>query len=161
MKVSAAVFAFLPLIAPFAIAEDDGKLTIEIPAAVQATVAKEKGDAGKITEFKKVSEPDGTAYVVGITAQGRKYELSLDAAGRLLRKHLNEGEAGPRVLGIEGVPAKVRQTLLREAGGAAIGEIEERAAQTTYHTEVVIGGRRFRLEVDSEGVLRGKEYSGD
>lgn len=158
MKAIAAVLALFPLAA---FAEDDGKLTIEIPSSVQATIAKEKGDAGKITDFRKVNETDGTTYVIGILFQGKKYLLSLDAAGRLMRKQIDEDNAGPKETGIEGVPAKVRQTLQREAGAAVIGDIEVQEAHTTYVTEVVIGTRRYRLEVDAEGTLRSKEYVGD
>lgn len=40
---------FSALVIPFlcALAQDTGKLTIEIPAAVQQTIAKEKGRRGK------------------------------------------------------------------------------------------------------------------
>lgn len=158
MKALVAALALLPLAA---VAEDDGKLTIEIPSPVQATIAKEKGDSGKVIDFKKVNETDGTTYVVGLQFQGKRYALSLDAAGRLMRKQLDEEDSGPKQFGIEGVPAKVRQTLQREAGAATIGDIEAQEARTTYITEVLIGNRRYRLEVDSEGVLRSKEYVGD
>ena len=46
MKTLLACLAILPFAA---IAEDDGKLTIEIPSSVQATIAKERGAAGKLT----------------------------------------------------------------------------------------------------------------
>ena len=158
MKALLAALAWLPLAA---IAEDDGKLTIEIPSSVQATIAKERGDSGKVTDFKKVNEADGTTYIVGISFQGKKYALSLDAAGRLMRKQLEEEDSGPKQFAIDGVPAKVRQTLQREAGAATIGEIEAQEARTMYVTEVVIGTRRYRLEVDGEGILRSKEYVGE
>jgi hypothetical protein len=154
-------FALLALFATVAFAEDDGKLTIEIPSSVQATIAKERGDAGKIADFRRVNETDGTTYIVGIMLDGKKYVLSMDAAGRVMRKELEMEDDGPKELGIEGVPAKVRQTLQREAGAAPIKDIEVREAKTTYVTEVVAGTRRYRIEVDAEGVLRSKDYVGE
>lgn len=152
----------LAALVPLALsAQDDGKLTIEIPASVQATIAKERGDAGKITDFRRVNETDGTTYVVGILFDGKKFALSLDAAGRVMRKHLDVEDTGPKEMGIEGVPPKVRQTLQREAAGAAIGDIEMQEAKTMYVTEVVIARRKYRIEVDADGTLRSKEYIGD
>jgi hypothetical protein len=156
-----ALFAAVILLPGAAFAQDDGKLTIEIPATVQATIARERGDSGKIADFKKVNEADGTTYVVGIMVGTTKYVVSLDAAGRLMRKQLDVDESGPKELGIESVPAKVRQTFQREAGAGALGTIEVQEAKTTYVTEVVIGKRKYRIEVDAEGTLRNKEYVGD
>jgi uncharacterized membrane protein YkoI len=157
MKTLLACLAILPLAA---FAEDDGKLTIEIPSSVQATIAKERGE-GKVSDFRRVNESDGTTYVVGITVDGKKYALSLDAAGRVMRKALDVEDTGPKELGIEGVPAKVRLTFQREAGTAAIKDIEVHEAKTTYVTEIVSGTRRYRIEVDADGALLSKEYVGE
>lgn len=158
MKRLLACLASLPLAV---LAQDDGKLTIEIPAAVQATIAKERGEAGKISDFRRVNEVDGTTYVVGILLDGAKYELSLDAAGRVMRKRLDVEDTGPKEFALDGVPAKVRQTFQREAGGAKIEVIEAHEAKTTYVTEVVLGARRYRIEIDADGTLLSKEYVGD
>ena len=96
-----------------AVAEDDGKLTIEIPSSVQATIAKEKGDTGKVREFKRVNESDGTTYLVGLTIDGMNYMLSMDAAGRVMKKEIESEESGPKVMKIKELPAKVQQTLIR------------------------------------------------
>jgi hypothetical protein len=144
-----------------ALAEDDGKLTIEIPSAVQAVVAKEKGDTGKITSFKKVNETDGTTYVIGLTIDGKPYNLSLDAAGRVMRKERDSGDDGPKIVRIEGLPAKVRATLQREAGAGVIEEIEVQEQKTNYVTEVKIAKRKYRIVVDAEGTLVSKDFTGD
>ena len=147
---------------PFAVfGEDDGKLTIEIPSSVQATIAKERGDSGKVSDFRRVNETDGTTYVVGIQFEGKKYALTMDAAGRVMRKYLDVENTGPKEMGIEGVPVKVRVTLQREAGAAPIKDIEMHEAKTTYTTEVVMGTRRYRIEVDADGALLNKEYDGE
>jgi hypothetical protein len=158
MKILLACLAIFPLAA---FAEDDGKLTIEIPSPVQATIAKERGEGGKISDFRRVNETDGTTYVVGLLLDGRKYALSLDAAGRVMRKALEVEDTGPKEMGIAAVPLKVRQTLQREAGAAPIHDIEMHEAKTTYVTEIVAGTRRYRMEVDAGGMLLSKEYVGE
>ena len=144
-----------------AVAEDDGKLTIEIPSSVQATIAREKGDSGKVRDFRKVNESDGTTYIIGITVNGKTWELSLDASGRVMRKRLDTGEGGPRMIRIEALPANVRETMQREAGAAVIGEIELIEQKTKYVGEAKDGNRRYRIEVDADGVLLNKEYIGE
>jgi hypothetical protein len=144
-----------------AFAEDDGKLTIEVPSSVQAVISKEKGEAGKITSFKKVNETDGTTFLVELLIDGKAYELSLDAAGRVMRKGRVADDGGPRVMKIEAVPVKVRTTLQREAGAGVIEEVEMQEQKTNYVTEVKIGRRKYRIVVDAEGVLVSKEYTGD
>jgi uncharacterized membrane protein YkoI len=147
-------------LSPVAFSEDDGKLTIDIPSSVQATIAREKGDAGKVRDFRRVNESDGATYVVGIVMDGRMYQLTIDAAGRVMRKELEEdGESKP--LQISAVPAKVQQTLQREAGAGVIGDIEKIEDKTRYATEVIIGKRKYRIEVDAAGILLKKEYLGD
>src|SRR5688572_32995145 len=94
MKRLVACLAVFPLIA---FAEDDGKLTIEIPSSVQATIAKERGDAGKIADFRRVNDVDGTTYIVGIMIDGKKYSLAMDAAGRVMRKNIEERSEERRV----------------------------------------------------------------
>lgn len=144
-----------------AVAEDDGKLTIEIPSSVQATIAKEKGDTGKVREFKRVNESDGTTYLVGLTIDGMNYMLSMDAAGRVMKKEIEAEESGPKVMKIKELPAKVQQTLQREAGAGVITEIEKSEAKTTYVSDVAIGKRNYRIIVDADGVLVSKEYTGE
>ena len=105
MKIIAPLLSLA--LAATALAEDDGKLTIEIPSSVQATIAREKGDAGKVRDFRKVNESDGTTYLIGIVVNGKTWELSLDASGRVMRKRLDTGDGAPRMLRIEALPANV------------------------------------------------------
>lgn len=152
---------FTLCVASFAFAEDDGKLTIEIPSSVQATIAKEKGEGGKVREFKRVNESDGATYLVGLILDGRNYMLSLDAAGRVMKKELETEDNEPKVMKIAELPVKVRQTMQREAGAGVISEIEKSEEKTTYTTEIAIGMRRYRITVDADGLLLTKEYVGE
>ena len=78
-----------------------------------------------------------------------------------MRKQLDVDDGGPKVLKIEALPAKVRQTLQREAGAGVLDEIQLVEEKTRYVSEVKLGKRKYRIEVDAEGVLLNKEYVGD
>ena len=159
MKIFARLLALA--LAATALAEDDGKLTIEIPSSVQASIAREKGDTGKVRDFRKVNESDGTTYIVAIVANGKTWELSLDASGRVMRKRLDTGDGAPRMVRIEALPANVRETMQREAGAGVIGEIELIEQKTKYVGEAKHGKRRYRIEVDADGLLLNKEFLGE
>ena len=64
-----------------------------------------------------------------------------------------------REVSIEEVPADVMTTILAEAEGAAIGEIEmdTEDGQVVYEAEVIIDGQEVDIEVAADGTLLGKE----
>lgn len=146
-----------------ALAADDkggGKLTIEIPAEVQATIDKEKAD-GKVHDFKRVNESDGTTYVIGLLIDGSHYALHLDGGGRVMRKELDEYEPEGKPLTLETIPAAVKKTLLREARGGEIKEIDVAEAKKTFSVDVTYEGRKFHITVDASGKLQRKEHVQD
>jgi uncharacterized membrane protein YkoI len=155
------LLAFALTLAAPSFAEDDGKLTIAIPSSVQATIAREKGDTGNVHGFRKVNESDGTTYIVAIAVNGKTWELSLDASGRVMRKRLDTGDGAPKLMRVEALPAHVRETMQREAGAGVIGDIELVEQKTKYVAEAKHGTRRYRIEVDADGVLLNKEFLGD
>ena len=111
-RSTALVLAALALVAPVRAQEkDESKLVIDIPAAVQATIQKEKGD-GKVIEFRRANDNDGTTYVIVLLLDGKHYALSLDAAGRVISKALEEERTEPKPLAIEDLPANIKKTFL-------------------------------------------------
>ena len=138
--------------------KEDGKLTIEIPLAVQAAIKQEQGD-GKVHDFQRVNEPDGTTYVVGLTIEGKNYKLALDAAGRVMSKELDEEGKEEKPLTIESLPAAIKKTLSRESNGAPILEVQIHAK--TYTAEIKVGKRKYTIEIDEQGKLVQKRYTGD
>jgi len=64
---------------------------------------------------------------------------------------------------IEEVPAAVRATILAEAEGGTINEIEMETedGQTVYEADVIIDGREIEIEVAADGTLLGKETEDD
>ncbi len=155
-----AAVACAALDAAWAADEKPGKLTIDIPTEVQATIDKEKAD-GKIHDFKRVNESDGTTYVVGLILDGTHYSLQLDAGGRVMRKEIDEFQPEEKPATLETVPAAVKKTLLREARGGDIREVEVTEAKKTFSVEVTYDGRKFRIDVDASGKLQRKEHIQD
>ena len=86
--------------------KDDGKPTIEIPLGVQATIKEEQGD-GKIHDFRRVNENDGATFVVGLLIHGKNYRLTLDAAGRVMSKELDEEGNKEKPMTVESLPAAI------------------------------------------------------
>ena len=138
--------------------KDDGKLTIEIPLAVQAAIKQEQGD-GKVHDFRRVNETDGATYVVGLVIDGKNYSLTLDAAGRLMRKELDEEGKEEKPITVESLPAAIKKTLSRESNGAPIVEVQIHAK--TYTAEIKVGKRKYTIEIDEQGKLVRKQYDGD
>jgi hypothetical protein len=159
---------FLPIVAvAFALhvpvraqEKEDSKLVIDIPAAVQATIQKEKGD-GKVVEFRRANENDGTTYVIVLLLDGKNYALSLDAGGRVISKVLDEDREEIKPLSVDDLPANIKKTLLREAGGAAIKGVEMKEEKKSYSTEIVVGTRRYYIEIDADGKLLRKQHIGE
>jgi hypothetical protein len=142
-------------------AQDAAKLTIEIPAAVQQTIAKEKGDAGKVLEFKRLNESDGATYAITLEIDGKPYEMILDGAGRVMRKELITGESDEKEVDIHKLPEAVKKTFYREAGNVAVKGVRVHEEKTRYTTEIVVNRRRYSIEVDAAGKLVSKRFEGD
>jgi uncharacterized membrane protein YkoI len=142
-------------------AQESGKLTIEIPAAVQATIAKEKGDTGKVVEFKRLNENDGATYAITLEIDGKSYEMILDGAGRVMRKEVIEGEPESHEVEVQKLPEAIKKTFYREAAGAALKTVEVREEKKTYRTEILVNRRRYSIEVDAAGKLISKRFEGE
>jgi len=151
------------LVIPFlcARAQETGKLTIEIPAAVQQTIAKEKGESGKVIEFKRLNENDGATYAITLEIDGKPYEMILDGAGRVMRKELITSESEEKEIDLHQLPEAIKKTFYREAIGAALKMVKIREEKKKYSATIVINRRRYSIEVDAAGKLIAKRYEGD
>jgi hypothetical protein len=149
------------LIASAAFAQETGKVTIDIPAAVQATLVKEKGDAGKVIEFKRLNDNDGAAYAITLELDGKPYEMILDGAGRVMRKEMITGEPQENGVDVHKLPEAIKKTFYREAVGAALKTVQVREEKKTYRTEIVINRRKYSIEVDATGKLISKRFEGE
>src|SRR5262245_5249367 len=114
----------LPLLV--ANAQESGKLTIEIPTSVQQTIAKEKGESGKVIEFKRLNENDGATYSITLEIDGKPYEMVLDGAGRVMRKELITSESEEKEIDVHQLPEAIKKTFYREATGVALKVVRAR-----------------------------------
>jgi hypothetical protein len=142
-------------------AQETGKLTIEIPAAVQQTIAKEKGESGKVIEFKRLNENDGATYAITLEIDGKPYEMILDAAGRVMRKELITSESEEKEVDIHQLPDAIKKTFYREATGVALKIVRVREEKKRYSANIVINRRKYVIEVDAAGKLIAKRFDGD
>jgi uncharacterized membrane protein YkoI len=158
---SLALLAAVAVITAVVAAQESGKLTIEIPAAVQATIAKEKGESGKVIEFRRLNENDGATYGLTLEIDGKPYEMILDGAGRVMRKEVIVGEPENHEVEVQKLPEAIKKTFYREAAGAALKTVEVREEKKTYRTEIVVNRRRYSIEVDATGKLISKRFEGE
>lgn len=69
------------------------------------------------------------------------------------------GDADEQEVTLDQVPAAVKATILEEAAGAEITEIERETkdGKTTYEAEFMRDGREIEIEVGADGTLLGRE----
>lgn len=142
-------------------AQESGKLTIEIPTSVQQTIAKEKGESGKVIEFKRLNENDGATYSITLEIDGKPYEMVLDGAGRVMRKELITSESEEKEIDVHQLPEAIKKTFYREATAVALKVVRVRDEKKRYFANIVVNRRRYVIEVDASGKLIAKRYEGD
>jgi hypothetical protein len=70
-------------------------------------------------------------------------------------KEAEEGEGKEMKMSIDQVPGPVRDTLMREAGGAKITSVdqEDHHGKMIYETDVMMNGKNYEIKVDADGTL--------
>jgi len=138
----------------------------DVPAAVKATILKAAGGA-KITEVEKETANGVTTYEAEFVADGKEVEITVGADGKLLKKEAEDDDddedEDEEEVSIDQVPAAVKATILREAKGAAIKEIEKETkdGKTVYEAEFVAGGKEIEIKVSADGTLLKREVEDD
>jgi hypothetical protein len=155
------LFSAMTLSLVCANAQETGKLTIEIPAAVQQTIAREKGESGKVIEFKRLNENDGATYAITLEIDGKPYEMILDGAARVMRKELVTSESEEKEIDVHQLPEAIKKTFYREATGVALKVVRVRDEKKKYFANIVINRRKYVIEVDAAGKLVAKRFEGD
>jgi len=145
-----------------------------VPLAVRATLL---GQGGAIGEIEMQTENGQTVYEADVTINGQPFEVKVAADGSLISKEsddedneedgddeeedADEEEENGEQLSIDQVldPA-VKDTILREAQGGTIKEIERGSenGQIIYEADVVISGQEVELKIAPDsGKLISKE----
>jgi uncharacterized membrane protein YkoI len=85
--------------------------------------------------------------------------ILLLALGCAEHHHHHGGDEQEVKVSIDQVPPAVRETLLRESGGAAIKtvDMETDDGKTTYEADAKIGGENWEIKVSPDGKLLSKK----
>src|SRR5690348_301713 len=92
-----------------------------------------------------------------ITAAALSLGLGIAGCSNMMHKDKDkEADEGDEVsMKLADVPAPVRDTLTREANGAAIDKVdkETKDGKVVYETDVMSGGKTWELRVDPDGKM--------
>ncbi len=151
--------------------DDDIHLSLSlVPPAVKATILK-AAHGGKIKDIELENEGGKPVYEVEILIE---LEIKVAPDGTLLSRKVAGKHGEHAVLGhdddddeedddehltLNELPAAVKATILKEAAGAPIREIERETehGRTIYEAEVIIDGREIEIEVAPDGTLLSKK----
>jgi len=131
--------------------DDEEQVSIDqVPAGVKATILKE-AMGGVVKEIERETEKGKTIYEAEIIIDGREIEIEVAADGTLLERE--------EEVSLDQVPAAVKATILKEAKGAVITEVEKESSKgkTYYEAEWVVGGKEVEIKVATDGTLLGRE----
>ena len=154
----------------------------ELPDAVKAAIAK-AAEGATVKEVKKevtywvvrlvkLDKPN-TTYEAELVKDGKELTVEFAADGTVLEQKakVKEGKEGKdekegkeneeEQVSIDKVPAAVKTTLLKEAQGGTIGEIERsgKDGNAVYEAKVTISGKEIEIKVANDGKLLGKGTS--
>jgi len=147
----------------------------DLPGPARETVLKEAAGA-KVTEVEKVVAGDRVTYEAEWKADGKEIEIRVSPAGKVLQREVEEDddddEDGDHEHGreddevevsLDQVPAAVKATILKEAAGHKIEEIERetRGGRTVYEAEWKADGKEIEIKVAPDGTLLKKEVEDD
>jgi uncharacterized membrane protein YkoI len=155
------------------IIEIESEVAIDgLPDAVKAAIAKaiEGAEIKKVEEevtywvvtLKKLETPQ-TTYEVELIKDGKEIEIEVAADGTILKEKVedkdDDDDEDEEQVSIDEVPAAVKATILKEAQGGTIKEIERETedGKTVYEAEVIINGEEVEIEVAADGTLLSKE----
>lgn len=155
------------------LAEDEKGVSIEqVPAAVRAALLAQ-AQGGAIEEIEMETENGQAVYEAEMTIDGKEVEVKVAADGTVLGKEEDdedegddaddvddeEDDEGEVQVSLAEVPETVQATLVKEAAGAEIKEIEkeDEDGRIVYSADVMLNGQEVELKVAPDGTLLGKE----
>lgn len=156
--------------------DQEKQISIEqVPAAVKATILAQ-AQGGVINEIEEEVVNGQTIYEAEVIVDGREVDIQVTADGTLLGTETENDDEGDEdaddneeenedeeEVALDAVPAAVKATILNEAAGAEIKEIEKEAedGRTIYSAEVLINGQKVDFEIAPDGTLLGKEVENE
>jgi len=155
-------------------AEEEKEVSIDqVPAAVKAAILAQAG-TGTIEEVELGNENGQVIYEADVIIDGQEVEIKVAPDGTLVAKDGQDDEGDDEgdaeeaddedneqeeQVSLADVPEAVKATILKEAAGTEIKEIEKEAedGRTIYSAEVLINGQKVNFEIAPDGTLLGKE----
>jgi hypothetical protein len=154
-----------------------------LPKAVAAAIS-EKIKGGKVLGAEKEEaymEPQlvklakaKTTYEAEVSADGKTYEIVVDAAGTVLKMEAKEGdkeekdgkeadEDDEQVVSMDKLPDVVKAAIVKASEGGTVKKVvsEKEDGKTTYEAEIVINGKESEIKVDADGKVLDKKAEGD
>jgi len=152
--------------------DEEEQVTLDqVPAAVKATIQSE-AQGGTIEEIERENENGKTVYEANVILNGQEVEIKVDPDGTLLGKEVEEADEededeegddddedddddDDEEVTLDEAPAAVKATILANAQGGTIEEIERETedGQVVYEAEVEINGKEYEIEVAADGTL--------
>jgi len=141
----------------------------EVPEAVKATILKH-ADGGKIQEIERENEDGKVIYEAEVLIGDKEVELKIDSNGKLLSKEEDDDEEegddddeDEEQISLDEVPGAVKATILKEAAGAKIEEVERETddGRTIYEAEFIVNGQEIEIKVAADGTLLEKKVEDD
>lgn len=148
----------------------------ELPPRVAQAIARqtngapvgqlEQKEIRAIIAISRLPQPQ-MVYAAQYQQNGRTIVLEVDSSGTVLRQQLADDEddddANEREIAIDQVPAAARATILREAAGNRVREVEVqvRNGHTTYEAEWMQNGQEVEVAVAEDGTLLGRHTEAD
>ena len=148
--------------------EDEREVPIEeVPAAVMTTILAQ-AEGADIGEIEMETEDGQVVYEAEVIIDGQEVDIEVAADGTLLGKEVEDDDddeadddedEDEEVVSLDAVPEAVKATILKEAAGAEIREVEKETEDgvTVYEAEVIIDGQEVDIEVAADGTFLGKE----
>ena len=156
----------------------------DLPSAVKNAIAQaaegaeikkaEKEVTHAVVKLVLLDEPK-TSYTVELVKDGNKCEIEVAADGTIMeglecKKHDDDeddddddDDEDEEQVSINDVPQSVKATILANAVGGTVKEIERETedGKVIYEAEVIINGKEVEIKVGNDGELLGKEVDDD
>jgi len=147
----------------------------EVPRAVRRTIRKEAAGS-KVKEVEAETRNGRTVYEAEWREGDKEIEIKVAPDGKLLAREVEEDDDddaddngddddddGEKDVTLDQVPAAVKATILKEAAGSKVEEIEAetRGGRTVYEAEWHEGGKEIEIKVAPDGKLLKREVEDD
>jgi len=169
-KIAVLVVALLGLVLLVALAQKDDKdgeneksekervVTLqELPAAVQATIKKEAGDA-VLKKIIEETENGKVIYEAEWKTKDVEVEIEVAADGTVLERETE------KQVKLDQVPACVKASILKAAAGNEIKEVEVKAKNgkvVAYGAEWLANGKEVEAKIAPDGKILKQEVGDD